>query len=121
MSSIALSCARSSRVVAARHATRAFATETLASSSSTSALGSPSPANTSSSKGKGRELNSTDHDGKSVYVRTWDDIGSMPEFFAVLRGVEKRFGPVREFRVARVSFHVLPNSSLSDVCYALPS
>ncbi|KAM5545042.1 hypothetical protein V8D89_001153 [Ganoderma adspersum] len=101
MSSIALSCARSSRVAAARHATRAFATETLASSSSTSPLDPPSPTNSSNSKGKSREFNSTEHDGKSVYVRTWDDIGSMPEFFAVLRGVEKRFGPVREFRVAR--------------------
>ncbi|KAI1785273.1 hypothetical protein LXA43DRAFT_929102, partial [Ganoderma leucocontextum] len=100
MSSIALSCARSSGVVAARRATRAFATEILASGSSSSTLDLPSASNPSNSKRR-RELNTADHDGKSVYVRTWDEIGSMPEFFAILRGVERRFGPVREFRVAR--------------------
>ncbi|PIL32788.1 hypothetical protein GSI_04905 [Ganoderma sinense ZZ0214-1] len=102
MSSIALSCARSSRVVATRRAIRAFATETLASGSSSSTQDHLSPAtNASNSKRQRQEINSTDHDGKSVYVRTWDEIGSMPEFFAILRGIEKRFGLVREFRVAR--------------------
>ncbi len=40
---------------------------------------------------------------KNIYIRSWDDIGSMPEFFALLRGVEKRFGRVQEFRLPRVS------------------
>ncbi|KAH9856764.1 hypothetical protein C2E23DRAFT_721491 [Lenzites betulinus] len=37
----------------------------------------------------------------SVYVRAWDDIDSMPTFFAMLRAVEKRFGRARDFRLGR--------------------
>ncbi|KAI0365954.1 hypothetical protein BV20DRAFT_953291 [Pilatotrama ljubarskyi] len=38
---------------------------------------------------------------QTVYVRAWDEIDSMPAFFAMLRGIEKRFGRVREFRLGR--------------------
>ncbi|EIW53970.1 uncharacterized protein TRAVEDRAFT_66650 [Trametes versicolor FP-101664 SS1] len=40
-------------------------------------------------------------DNYSLYIRPWDEIESMPAFFAMLRGIEKRFGRVREFRTGR--------------------
>ena len=104
MSSIAAACARSSRALPARRAARAFATEAFTAGSSSSPAGVPPPRDTiDTSKRRKRIPNVTDHDGKSIYVRAWDDISTMPEFFAILRGVEKRFGTVREFRVSRVS------------------
>ncbi|KAI0359251.1 hypothetical protein OH77DRAFT_1367415, partial [Trametes cingulata] len=38
---------------------------------------------------------------RSVYVRAWDEIESMPAFFAMVRGIERRFGRLREFRMGR--------------------
>ena len=54
----------------------------------------------------------------SVYVRAWDSINSMPEFFAMVRGVEKRFGRVREFRIGRVSSLLRLSSHLTNIALA---
>ncbi len=54
-------------------------------------------------------------DNYSLYIRPWDEIESMPAFFAMLRGIEKRFGRVREFRTGRVSASWF---SVSCVCYS---
>lgn len=119
MSTAALSAARGSRKLAAsRQATRTLATESHPSSSTSSpADGIPQPGRVHRWRDKG-ELNKKHlmrrWSNNSVYVRAWDSINSMPEFFAMLRGVEKRFGRVREFRVGRVS-------DLPDCLYALPT
>ena len=105
MSAAAFKSARAARgLIASRQLSRALATESVASSSSPP---ESSPASNAPRVRPGTP--SAVHFRKSrncVYVRSWDAINSMPEFFAMLRGVEKRFGRVREFRLNRVSVPV---------------
>ncbi|TBU58498.1 hypothetical protein BD310DRAFT_479332 [Dichomitus squalens] len=119
MSSIAAACARSARAVSALRGARAFATETFASGSSSSATDFlPAQDRTGSSARLRQQANVSHHDVKSIYVRAWDDISTMPEFFAILRGVERRFGTVKEFRVGRVScIHVIHFCVLSSAIF----
>ncbi|KAI0757529.1 hypothetical protein C8Q80DRAFT_1265436 [Daedaleopsis nitida] len=92
MSATALACARAARYgTLSRCSARTLTTEASASSSSAA----PRP-----SKPKPGRYRTVRQD-KTIYVRSWDDISSMPEFFAMLRGVEKRFGRVREFKLGR--------------------
>ncbi|KAI0800357.1 hypothetical protein C8Q74DRAFT_1364114 [Fomes fomentarius] len=101
MSNTVLGCARAARTVAfSRHVTRALTTE---ASTSTSPAGDVPPPTRSQNDLKRRPIGNyrMAKSDKTVYIRSWDDIGSMPEFFALLRGVEKRFGRVQEFRLPR--------------------
>ncbi|OSC98393.1 hypothetical protein PYCCODRAFT_1375186 [Trametes coccinea BRFM310] len=82
----------SRRAIATRHATRSLATEAQASSTSTSKR----PFRKWNSKGPEIE-----QQPNTIYVRAWDEIDSMPALFALVRGLEKRFGRIREFRVTR--------------------
>ncbi|KAI0827660.1 hypothetical protein BC628DRAFT_1367811 [Trametes gibbosa] len=106
MSTAMLACSRAGRrTILARHATRTLATDTLASSDSTSSAPPPVRRKTT--------MRTEEHPRRirnsfSVYVRGWDDIDSMPTFFAMLRAVEKRFGRVRDFRLGR-DYDVLTN------------
>ena len=103
MSATVLASARCVRSVAlCRHGLRTLATEALQSSSSSSTpQAEVLPDETEELQNK-----KTIKLRKSAYVRSWDPISNMAEFFAMLRGVEKRFGSVRDFRLLRVSVHL---------------
>ncbi|KAI0710320.1 hypothetical protein C8T65DRAFT_648558 [Cerioporus squamosus] len=103
MSATMLAFARSVRPIAfSRHGLRTLVTEAVESSSST--LTPPPdapPQDTRTNKPSPVKRYVAQSPTKSVYVRSWDPIANMAEFFAMLRGVEKRFGTVREFRLVR--------------------
>ena len=40
---------------------------------------------------------------RAVFVRPWDGISSMPELLAIVRGLERHYGRIREYGVVRVS------------------
>ncbi|CDO72629.1 hypothetical protein BN946_scf184985.g48 [Trametes cinnabarina] len=91
MSGTLLSISRISKsTVFTRHAARSLATEAHPFSDSTSRNSSLRP-----------KRNRLESQPNSIYVRAWDEIDSMPALFALVRGIEKRFGQVREFRVTR--------------------
>ncbi|KAI0644907.1 hypothetical protein C8Q79DRAFT_927205 [Trametes meyenii] len=107
MSTAVLACSRATRTTTfTRYVTRTLSTEAVASSDSTPSASAPdvsSPLNKLGG-GKRRKGPAQVREAKNaytVYVRAWDEIDSMPAFFAMLRGVEKRFGKVREFRIGR--------------------
>ncbi|RDX47539.1 hypothetical protein OH76DRAFT_1484667 [Lentinus brumalis] len=110
MSATVLASARSVRSIAlSRHGLRSLVTEAVQSSSSTpppddvpqDTRTNRFPRDSRSSKPFAARRDVPDRPTKSVYVRSWDPIANMAEFYAMLRGVEKRFGTVREFRLAR--------------------
>ncbi len=112
MSATVLASARSMRSMAlSRHGLRSLVTEAVQSSSSTpppddvpqDTRTNRFPRDSRSSKPFAARKDVPARPTKSVYVRSWDPIANMAEFYAMLRGVEKRFGTVREFRLARVS------------------
>lgn len=39
----------------------------------------------------------------AVFIRPWEGISSMPELLAIVRGLERHYGRIREYGVARVS------------------
>ncbi|KAI9068612.1 hypothetical protein FKP32DRAFT_1587529 [Trametes sanguinea] len=87
-----LAVSRVSRSTAAtRHATRSLATEAQAGSQK-----AQRPFRKWNPKGPEVEAQPN-----TIYVRAWDEIDSMPAFYALVRGLEKRFGRIREFRVTR--------------------
>lgn len=47
---------------------------------------------------------------QTIFVRPWDGISSMVELYAIIRGLERHFGRIREYQVGRVS---LPSHELS--------
>ncbi|KAI8978205.1 hypothetical protein BD414DRAFT_580033 [Trametes punicea] len=96
MSSTILACSRVSRSIAlTRSAARSLATESLASNRGSSPSNAPPPSTPTESTSR------PNYNERTVYVRAWDNIYGLPAFFAMLRGVEKRFGRVRDFRVTR--------------------
>ncbi|KAI0667090.1 hypothetical protein C8Q78DRAFT_1056450 [Trametes maxima] len=105
MSAAALACSRATRTTAfTRYATRTLTTEAVASSDSTPSTPDASSPLKKPGGGKRRRGPAQVREAKdphTAYVRVWDEIDSMPAFFAMLRGVEKQFGKVREFRVGR--------------------
>ncbi|KAI0333301.1 hypothetical protein GY45DRAFT_1432534 [Cubamyces sp. BRFM 1775] len=109
MSATTLAFSRVCRSTAfTRYATRSLGTEALASSDSTSATPPPGGSTTSQSTSNNRTRDSHSKNKvvpqtHAVYVRPWDEIGGMPELLAMVRGLEKRFGRVQEFRIARDS------------------
>ncbi|KZT72446.1 hypothetical protein DAEQUDRAFT_809298 [Daedalea quercina L-15889] len=40
-------------------------------------------------------------EARAVFVRPWDGISSMPELFAMVRGLERHYGRIREYGVMR--------------------
>jgi hypothetical protein len=52
----------------------------------------------------------------TLFVRTWDGIPSIAHALAIIRGLESRYGKVREFRFGRVrcSLHLFHNSGLTE-------
>lgn len=40
---------------------------------------------------------------KSIYVRAWDHPESMADALAILRGVERQYGRIQDFKWSRVS------------------
>ncbi|KAH9888451.1 hypothetical protein C8Q73DRAFT_710214 [Cubamyces lactineus] len=109
MSATTLAFSRVCRSTAfTRYATRSLGTEALASPDSTSATIPPVDSATTRSTSNNRSRtqygkNKIVPQNYAVYVRPWDEIGGMPALLAMVRGLEKRFGRVREFRVARDS------------------
>ncbi|OBZ65078.1 hypothetical protein A0H81_14922 [Grifola frondosa] len=101
---------------------RAYATEALASSSTEP---SPSPASLGSTtndaavSSAGFEQNPLTKDrvttglnprprrqtetSRTIFVRSWDSIRSMSELFGMVRAIERKYGRVKEFHVARDS------------------
>ncbi|KAI0628370.1 hypothetical protein C8Q77DRAFT_1148027 [Trametes polyzona] len=101
MSTTVLSCSHAARrAVFARHLSRTLATETLESSTKADST-PPVPKRRPTQRENTGGLRNSPQDTYSIYVRAWDEIDSMPSFFAMLRGVEKRFGRAREFRIQR--------------------
>jgi len=43
---------------------------------------------------------------RSIYVRAWEHPASMAEALAIVRGVERKYGRIRDFKWARVSLHI---------------
>src|ERR1700734_3698516 len=43
---------------------------------------------------------------KSIYVRPWSHPASMAEAFAIIRGIERKYGRIRDFKWVRVSLRV---------------
>lgn len=39
---------------------------------------------------------------RRLFVRTWDGVPSMPDGFAMLRGIEKKYGKIKTFKFIRV-------------------
>lgn len=60
---------------------------------------------------------------QSVFVRPWDGISSMPELLAMIRGLERHYGTIREYGVMRVSGFCslyIPLSWETDIASLLP-
>lgn len=39
----------------------------------------------------------------TIFIRPWDGVKSMPEAFAIIRGVERKYGKIRDFMLMRVT------------------
>ncbi|KAI0764349.1 hypothetical protein BD413DRAFT_577168 [Trametes elegans] len=98
MSAAILSCSRAARTtVLTRCAARCMTTEAATPSEEDNAP-LPSPPQHHAAQSKPRNIR-----GNSLHVRAWDEIDSMPAFYAMVRAIEQRFGRVREYRVVRDS------------------
>ncbi|GBE80865.1 hypothetical protein SCP_0305850 [Sparassis crispa] len=42
-----------------------------------------------------------DEDKAGIIVRPWDGIQSMPEVFSLIRGIERKYGKIREYSISR--------------------
>jgi hypothetical protein len=43
----------------------------------------------------------TSYSGR-LFVRPWDGISSLPDAYAIIRGIERRYGKIKSFRMLRV-------------------
>ncbi|TFY61343.1 hypothetical protein EVJ58_g4562 [Rhodofomes roseus] len=97
-SAVLLSCSRQLRAV--RHcAQRTLATATE-SDASESDIDFPPPLSAFSRK-RYKSTDSIPPEARSVFVRPWDGISSMPELLAMVRGIERHYGRIREYSVLR--------------------
>lgn len=47
---------------------------------------------------------------KTIYIRAWEHPASMAEAFAIVRGIEWRYGRIRDFRWTRVYLRIRLNN-----------
>ena len=43
----------------------------------------------------------------AIFIRPWDGVNSMPEAYAIIRGVERKYGKIRNFMMLRVRSYLL--------------
>jgi hypothetical protein len=49
---------------------------------------------------------------RTIHVRSWETIKSMADVFVILRGIERKYGRIRDFRFVRVNCSLSNNSGV---------